>query len=384
VPSGQPLVVSAKLFSDGEGAKTAASPGFQRLAEVAGSNGTPYYRYLADQQVLLQVVPLDTKLPGLAAACSDAWAREAFARALGISRREIHVAEAGLIRYKAWHRAVIRYVVECQGRRLCYFAKVFRDGRGRAMFSQLNALKAQLRAAGDFWEIPSPVMYAPPARMLVLEALEGGVELKALVDEAARDPLARPALRKLIARVPEELALFQKLTVDGLPIVTPTGLLRWIGKRVRGLHHVAPSLAQSAERRLSFLQAEADRLPPELMVTTHGAFRHTQILVCGDKLGVIDLDGIRLSGANFDAAEFLSCLDRISVRRARLRSLVQDMAEVFLTALERNAGFDPRWIAWYRAAANVKHALSSYVALSPRWKEGANGLLDLGDWAAEG
>jgi hypothetical protein len=167
------------------------------------------------------------------------------------------------------------------------------------------------------------------------------------------------------------------MRVDGLPVITPTGLLRWIGKRVKGLDHVAPALARAAKERLAVLEDEASRLPAEPMVTTHGAFRHTQLLVRDDKICVIDLDGIRLSGASFDAAEFLSCLDRISVRRARLRSVVQDMSEVFLTAVERNPAFNPNWLAWYRAAANVKHALSSYVALSPKWKEGATGLIEL-------
>jgi hypothetical protein len=377
VPSGPPIIISARLFKDDRAAAIVASSAFQRLARSTANAGTPSYRYLPEERVLLQVAPLDIKLPGLPVVISGDWARTTFASVLGLRRGEIEADEPVLVSYKAWHRAVVRHTVASEGRRFSYFAKVFRDDRGEILMARQKSLKAEVEATGGFWDVPSPVLYAPAIRTLVYEALEGVEDIRSLLIDAAEDPAARIALRRYVIAAAEGLPCLQRLAVDGLDTFPPTEILRWTAGKLKGLHLVDPAIAQAAEQRLSALQEEANRLPAEPLVVAHGAFRHLQMLGRGDRLGVIDFDELRLAGQSADAGEFLSCLDRTAVRRPGLKPVVEEMAEVFLSVLDRQDGFDPRWIAWYRAAANLKNALRAFVDLSPRSDTSADGFMTL-------
>lgn len=382
--TGQAFLVSAKLFSGGKGADVAAGASFRVLAESARSgtdNGADLYRHLPDRQLLLQRFPLDVKLPSLPLVTSDSWAA-AFVPALGLGQEEMRITEIVAVAYKAWRRCVLRYTMESRGGRRRYFAKVFRDDRGEPMFATLSCLKAKLTSSGMPWEIPAPVAYIPEARMLVLEALEGGVAMSALLKDARGNPSAKTTLLAGVAAVAEGLVPFQRTVVEGLPCVTPAQSLRWLGRKAKGLCHVAPDIADSIEAQLLRLEEKARRLPPEPMVLAHGAFRHAQMLVCGDKVGVVDLDGLRLSGASADAGEFLANLDKIAVRRSRLRPVVGEMVEAFIAGLGGHPYLDRRWLAWHRSAGLVKCALRSLLSLSVKGKEVAEDLLTLssGPW----
>ncbi len=377
--SSRPLLVSGKLYSDRSGAPSADLSSLQRLAEqaepLAGGNAIPY-RYLPDQPLLLQVFPLDAELPGLALAASNAWMSDALARHSGTSPDDLPL-EASIVVYKPWHRSVLRYVGEGPEGRVDYFAKVLRDDRGHLLAERLRTLKAQLAGLDSPWEVPEPIAYLPEARTLVLRALGSDGEVKALVKQALDNPLARQTLRQCIPKVAEGLASLQAATIDGLPVVDPPKLLTKLRLKTACLRRVERTLASSIEAMLDRLQAAAERLPAEEMVLSHGAFRHTQILLSGDRLGLIDLDDVRLSGKSSDAGEFLAALDRLAVRRPRLRPVAQEVAGAFLAALHGSLALDLRWLAWYRALADVKNGAHSLFALSPRWPERAEGLIRL-------
>src|SRR6266487_5937803 len=145
--------------------------------------------------------------------------------------------------------------------------------------------------------------------------------------------------------------------------------LEWLSRRVKRIASVAPTLAHSIEVQLGDLELEATRLPPEPLVPTHGAFRHTQMLACGDRVGLVDWDGLRLSGASADAGEFLSCLDKMALQGPQKRSALHHLEEVFVTTLERHGSVDARWLRWHRAMENVKWGLRSFMSLAAKGGE---------------
>lgn len=378
-PLRRPLLVSGRLLSHGGDAIT-SRPSFQRSAEIVRAasegKGCPY-RYLPDWQLLLQIFPLDMKLPGLAFAGSPAWLRETFCELLGSDK--VHVVESMPVQYKPWRRCVLRCVVDDQDRRLQYFAKVFSDDRGAAMVERLRAIRAQLHGPGVPLDVVVPVAYVDEAQMLMLAASEDSEELSPLVRKAVHDSEARTMLLAQLARVAEWLVAFQRIVIDGVPRVGPHDVLKEHERDLQGILRTAPSLGQSIQMYLSALEAAAVWLPPEETVLCHGAFRHNQFLRCGNTLVVLDLDAVSVSGCSADAAEFLAYLDATALRRSHLRPVVSDCQRVFTAALLQHRRMDQRWLAWHRAASHLKWAQRTFLSLDPRWPELTAGLLQLAE-----
>jgi hypothetical protein len=289
------------------------------------------------------------------------------------------MAEATLVSYKPWRRCVYKYVLEFQCDKRRYFAKLFRDDRGQRILGWLQAVRAQLLTADAAWDMPAPVAYIPEARMLVSKALEDGTELKDLITNAPGNSQDKHILRDQMVRVAEGLDSFQRITVDGLCSITPTDLIGDLKKGAKALGHVAPTLAQTVQRQLCALEIQARQLPPEKMVLTHGAFRHDQLLLCASKLSILDLDTLCIAGSGADAGNFLGYLDRMVLRRRRLRPNIEECAETFMEALCQQGIAPCKWFAWHRAAANVKNALRSFFSLDTEWPETAEGLLQLAE-----
>ena len=80
---------------------------------------------------------------------------------------------------------------------------------------------------------------------------------------------------------------------------------------------------------------------------THGAFRHDQFIVAGDRLVAMDLDTICAAGASADAGNFLGYLDVTAVRRRHLRPIVKECAAVFRDAARDQPFINREWLAWY-------------------------------------
>src|SRR5439155_8219970 len=127
--------------------------------------------------------------------------------------------------YMAWHRCVLRYTIDVEGRQTNYFAKLFSDDRGLAMLTQIEALKRRLDARGSPWVIPTPVTYSRVGRMLVLEALADASELRVLFKHASEDSSLIPEIKRLCAAAGAGLSALQEVPVEGLPVVAPSNLI---------------------------------------------------------------------------------------------------------------------------------------------------------------
>lgn len=373
---GAHALISATAFRDDRGARITARQSFAELARLANaeaSSDVPPYRYFEDTRVLLQLFPLDVRLPGLAPARSGAWLSESLLPALGHEASgRVH---AEVIDYKPRHRCVIRYDVTSNAGPARYFAKLFRDGRGERFLPWLRAVSSRLDADGSSWTIAHPAAYLPNAWMLLLEAVEDAVELKDVIKRARDDIDARATVTRAFERAAAGLASLQRIEVDALPAITPHALLRRFEASMEGMAEVDPEAARLVTRCLHTLEEEASRLPDEPMVTTHGAYRHDQILIRGDQQAVLDLDTLCRSGASADAGNFLSYLDVTALRRRHMRPVIEAGAPAFEEAALRLPSVSSEWLAWYRSAGHVKKALRSYLSLDKKWPEMAEGLL---------
>ena len=360
------VLVSGRLFSDARGAEIVAQPAFQRLARQVSRRGSPAYAYLPSQRLLLQVFPLDARLPGLALAARPDWVAQALSRST-LGARVKQLDEATPVAYKAHKRCVIRYTATNGAERTRYFGKVFRDDRGAQMCDNLQALSARLARSGSPWATVAPSLYVPEARLLVSAGVEDGMELGTLFDDAASNAQARARLKRCIQRIADGLRSFGECSVTGLPVLSPETILGELQARISKVRAVEPVFGSALQTRVGELRDEARRLTPEAIGLTHRAFRHHHFIARGEELVLLDLDDLCLAGASANAGSFLAYLDRTAARRPRLREVSEECMRVFFEAVEEDGWVDPAWLDWHRAATRVQWAQRAFFALHPKW-----------------
>lgn len=366
-----PLMVSGKLFRHERGAGVTLRPSFQRQAAEAQRRlgGFETYRYLPEQQLLLQLYPMDTRMPALTLAEDESWLRDALAPALGT--RAIRLVSAAPVSYKPWRRCVYEYHLEVDGSPRRFFGKLFVDDQGERLLRSQGALERYLREAAAPWKIVAPVAHIAEARMLVLEAINGGVEMRHLIENPSRNGDLGPALE----RIAYGLTVFQRAELPGLLELAPLGIVRHFRDGAKGLEVVAQEFATPVDRLFQALEDQARKLRPEPLVPTHGAFRYDQFLLSEGEMAAIDLDTLCLSGASADAGNFLGYLDVIGVRRPALKEAVETCAPLFEEAVLRLPGVSPDWLRWYRAVAHVRKALRAFYSLDAKWPRIVGDLL---------
>lgn len=384
-PSGRSLLVSGRMFHNDHGGAIAGRRAYRRLAEAASSAIDDLdvicpYRYLPERRLLLQLFPLDRRLPALSMAGRESWMRDSLLPSLGgRSAGPERIVEATPLNYKPWRRCVYQYHVESEDGWRSYFGKMYRDDRGRQMLGWLRTVHAELAAGQAPWRTVEPVAYLPDAKMLLLQGVEKGVELKTRLKDAMEDRRIKDRLREQMVRMAEGLGPFQRTTLGGLPPLLPRDLVRRYERQAESVPDVAPDLARSLAEQFRRLEAEAARLPPETVVPTHGAFRHDQFIVADDKLVAIDLDTLCASGASADAGNFLGYLDVTAVRRRHLRPVIEECKAVFRDAAYGQPFVNREWLAWYWAASHVKKALRSFFSLDRKWSTTVTELLQLAE-----
>lgn len=378
--TGEPILASGRLFRNQRADKLLANRGNLRLIDAATAlrrgNGLPY-RHFPEHRLLLQLFPLDLRLPKLVLAADPAWLSERLA-ANGL-RPSANAIIATPVSYKPWRRCVYRYDVGANGERKSYYAKLFRDDRGEELLGWHHAVSSSLSASYTPWTIPTAVGYIPEARMLLFDAIDDVVKVRTLLRPSLKDAGTKQKLLTYICAAAEGLEAFQRSTIDNLPSQTPRELVDAFREDCLGIATVAPELAGAATSVLDKLESTARVFPAETLVPTHGAFRHDQLLDADGHLIVLDLDTICFSGASADAGNFLGYLDLTAGRRPRLQPIIDDCARAFVETLEDVGLTSPQWVAWYRAAAHVKKGLRSFFSLQPRWPETAQRMLSLAE-----
>jgi len=371
--AGNPVLASGRVFYNQRTDKLLANNNNRRLIDAATvllGDGEAPYRHFPEHRLLLQLFPLDLRLPRLVLAANPAWLSE---------RLSANAITATPISYKPWRRCVYRYDLEASGERKSYYAKLFRDDRGEELLGWHQAIISSMSAYHSPWTIPKAVGYIPEARMLLFDAIHNVVKVRTLLRPSLKDPATKQRLLSYISTAAEGLASFQRSAINNPPSQTPRELIAAFRKDCMGVATVAPELAATAGKVLDQLESAAHDFAAEPFVPTHGAFRHDQLLDADGRLIVLDLDTICSSGQSADAGNFLGYLDLTAVRRPRLQPIIDDCARAFLETLAGIGLTSPQWVAWYRAIAHVKKGLRSFFSLQPGWPETAQRMLSLAE-----
>ena len=336
-------LVHAWLFADARAARTWRSPSFRRLVERTRRRHpclpVPAV-FLDDLNVLVEVSPLDSRLPALVRAASA----KKVARLLGdVAAPALRTATVDTVRHKPGRKALLRF--ETSHERL--YLKVYADGASTRRF----ALTRQIESRG----VPTAQALADVTQLGAVAYAEAPGERLA---DVARDQYRRwlrptaEALRTLHARAP----------LDTRP---PTERAR-IAAAGGAIDSLLPTLNGAGARLAAQIVARIDAYDGDLVVT-HGDFYDDQLLVAPKQVVILDLDEARPGNPLVDVGNFLAHLSAQSEEEHRA---------VFLDACA-DAGFDLTGVLTFEAAALLALAVRPFRHLEPAWPTGVEELIEL-------
>jgi hypothetical protein len=285
--------------------------------------------------LMVQVFPADSGLLGLAESCTVARDSILFrvletAARVQLAEGNWHLcsAEVEPIRYKPSSRCVLRYSLELQRsfgetsvyRELSLYGKVYSDPEKAAtLHSLLQQLYAEQARAGE------PIM-PRPLRMVgrlgltlneAIQSVEGAEPLRTglqalqprFIRGCAGEVLDVVIPEKELCITAEALARLHTSTIR-LPGPLRTGAeeakratarAALIASYYSAQAEAVQRLAQQVATRLEVLQPDAYRV-------AHGGFKPSQLLFCGERAFVVDMDGLCLADAALDVGYFLAYL----------------------------------------------------------------------------
>ncbi len=333
-----------------------------------GALESPMLR-LSDPRMTLFAYPLDTALPGLFGAASPAAMKEQLGRLWRDRRVRVRRVTIRQLGYTPHARAAFDYEVLGEGRRTG-------APELRWLIGKMHAKKPAPRLFADAWAVWSashgkiglapPVGFLGPVGMTLQERVRG-VRLGGLVD--------RPGFDSTVRRTARALA-----RLHGLQI--PLSSRRKLHEELKGIHRWAGILSAIRPELKARVETLRDRLSAEvqarirLTAPTHADFHHTNVLVEGDRITIIDLDEMAFGDPMVDVGRFLASL-RVPARRAFGRiSALEEAGEAFLGEYLRRRADDQSRARLFEACSLLIAAGSSFRIQRDGWEEEVHMLLD--------
>ncbi|TLZ37610.1 MAG: hypothetical protein E6K24_01825 [Gammaproteobacteria bacterium] len=267
----------------------------------------------------------------------------------------IRRARAEPVRYKPGSRCVIRYELGLEKRsvngafrrELSLFGKVHGDPqRALAVHAAAEQLYAAHRQDGSHPIIPRPLGVAEALGLTLSEAISSDIP-----QEAPRTGLEvlRPRLRRGVGEPVARLHIpsgelravalaLARLHTSGVSLPGPSRTaakeaLR-AGERAALIATHCPLVADSPRRLARELASRLHALRPEAYAPAHGGFKPSRLLFLGERVCIVDLDGLCRADPALDVGYFLAYLrpSGLWYRRPAMRGWFAGAAATFLTA----------------------------------------------------
>jgi len=324
------------------------------------------FHYIPELQMSLLFFPVDPALPALVEA-TGAGASAILASHLpecsdGASVEDV-VCEPK--HYKPGARAVLRLCARLRTNgdapleRVVY-AKLFADDRGAQNLRALRDLWAALRDSSCV-RLPEPLGYDADRRMVLIREVTGGHDLDAWIKRLEKgqplpDGVTMEQMGACMVTAARALCEIHGsgLQLDGRR--TFEGALENVHEDLPKAIETQPELAAMATDVL----ARLERQPPssDLLVPSHGGFRHKQMTGDESCLSVVDWDDLAMAHPAMDAAQFITRLRQVPIRTAAPDHPLQIFAESFRrTFLAGHPHMPPGDLASYEALALVEKAV---------------------------
>lgn len=320
----------------------------------------PPVAFASDSTLILQVFPVDRRLPSLPKLLNPGRLAWVVARS-GSAANDAWTAEA--VRYRAGLGCAIRWHVPARpnGERAAYVKAYRNDHQAARTHRALLALSSA--SGGRGFTVPEPVAYLEDHRALVQKEVIGtslsGVLLA--TDDAA--PVMRRAAEALVTFHREAPA-----PARGRPTSDPLDDVRRAAALVSWIR---PSLADAVR---SVVLRVADGLEEVEAAATHGDLKPEHIVVSGDGLTVLDLDWFSGSDPVVDVGSMMARLTGMALRHPAAAERIEVAGQAFADAYFAQVPSTwQRRFHRHHACALVQEAAGCFRHQLPNWP----GLMDV-------
>jgi len=372
-------------------------------ASVSGVFGTDSWRCVLPELGLdLKPEPPESALGAMPQLTDPEQARVLLERGIRSSNpvyhdMQIQACRPEMISYKPGSRATLRYRLSYapeasagRGWPETVIAKTYRkDSKGRNAYDGMVALWHSPLATGDLATIAEPLAYIPELKIMVQRPIPGSQSLEDMLKDALSAD-SQEAIEELYGYMRKAAVGLAALHQSGVQHGETVGLderFAEVRDLIARLLVPVPELAGVAEPLLARLESLAGTNPPDPSVPTHGTFNPEQVLIDGQKIGLIDFDDFCMAEPALDVGLFRAAIKDIGMnaldaslahnREIRLARLAQldTIGEVFLAEYERHAPISRPRVALWEAWSYLRDALHYWTKVKPA--EPDNGVLML-------
>ena len=246
---------------------------------------------------------------------------------------------------------------------------------GKSLIAKTNAFKPPYQVHANYWALwqagkdrismPKPVGFSSSPPVTYQEKVEG-TRLGALVD--------RSDLGELMSQLAMRLSDLHHLEI-------PLTSQRQFKQEARNLNRWADALIHlcpEQERRIDTLRLQIlKELESRFFAQgpIHADFHHTNVLVEGNQITLIDMDDVTFGDPCQDVGRLISSLRIPSLRTFGSFSSLEDAREQFVDTYLSHANQKIENIRLYEAASLLTSAVSSFRFQRPEWKEEVDLLL---------
>lgn len=308
----------------------------------AGSRAATAAALLDGTRLLVERFPCDWKLPSLP------WALDVAAVGAVVPAVRTSRAPPRVLRYLPHRRAVLAYPAAGGGE---VVGKLFaRPGKAARAWDALVALHV-LRHGGDPI-VPAPVGRVADRGLLVMEHVAGAPVSDAL--RQMRSPARALHASRAAARA---LARLHDLPAPELP--DARSRVDDVRRLLDRLRYVASGLVDRAEALLEPFAAALAPAPARTALV-HGAYAPRQLLLDGDRIAIIDVDGVGPGDPAADVGYFMASLhdDAVASGRTYLRGRAAEFLDLYLA--EAPSETLVRRAQAHQAVVLIRNALDSF------------------------
>jgi aminoglycoside phosphotransferase (APT) family kinase protein len=404
---GQPFntLVSGLLFSTPTACRDYVADRLEPAAQLLAGRAdiAPFAQPVAAIEALRMAVfvfPIDADLAELAAVTDEGRMRAAFSIALPAAQaRVFEVAECPveLVDYGRARRATLRYHVRGPSQRggtfeQVVYGKLTGDGSGAMAESIISALRQRLllRPASERFAVPDVFAWLPDTQLSLLEAIPGESMIGDMVKGRVRgkvDPQGVPSLESVVETCARIAATLHTSNIPLGPRRTLDDELAALRRSLVEIQRVSPLLAAEIEPRIERLSAKAARSEALPLRFNHGDFTHGQVLIDGERVGLIDFDSVCQAEPALDIGQFLTYL-RLAGTKSKLspeatEAALNELAERFIGAyLDAVDGYSGdaallrARVALYRKVSMLRRIGRSWLKFKANRIAGAIEVLD--------
>jgi hypothetical protein len=330
--------------------------------------------FIPDLRMLVQVFPHDRRLPTLPLLMvgPSPDLEPLLLTRFGPGDWHAEVWNIEPIRYRAGLGAVLQYAVQAwdavTGRRgeKRFYVKIYRDEEGERTYQVLQTLWERADAGGEGFTVGRPITYLSGLHALVQEEVPGTSLQQVLFQ--GRDAVA--AVRK-VARALAALHLDHVTTTRHHRLQDEVAALKRAGKL---LQWACPHLRAEVKAIVGAVTAGLEEVLPG---PTHRDLKPDHILLDGDCLALLDLDGLAEADPVLDPATLLARLTAMPlhspISHDRVRTAARAFAEEYFAHVPRV------WrnrLSLHYAGAALKVAVGFFRRQEPRWPEKIAALVE--------